>query len=143
MFLAVKRIHEEAFLPTKAHEDDCGLDLYSVEECTVSAGSKQVTPVSTGICVEVPAGHGGFILPRSGLATRGVTVANSPVLIDPGYTGEIKVLLINHGVTDLKIKEGDRIGQLLIIKVESVVPIEVYSLLESARGNSGFGSSGD
>lgn len=140
--LNVVKLDELATLPTKAHDDDCGLDLYSCSGHIIPSESRSVVLVGTGISIEVPVGHGGFILPRSGLASRGVTIANSPGLIDPGYTGEVKIALINHGVSDFTVSLGDRIAQLVVLRFENFVPIERFLIRETERADGGFGSSG-
>lgn len=99
--------------------------------------------IPTGIAVAIPAGHAGLVAPRSGLAARsGVSVVNGPGVVDSGYRGEINVILINHGTSELTIRRGDRIAQLIVIPIDTPDLIEVDELPESARGEGGFGSSG-
>jgi dUTP pyrophosphatase len=140
--LAVKRLHERALLPTRAHDADAGLDLYAAEPATIEPGGR--ASIGTGIAVEIPTRHAGLVLPRSGLALRhGISLVNAPGLIDSGYRGELSVLLLN---TDRKesfeVSPGDRIAQLVIVRVERL-PVEEREELEiSVRGEQGFGSSG-
>jgi dUTP pyrophosphatase len=140
--LAVKRLHERALLPTRAYEADAGLDLYAAEHATLEPGAR--VSVGTGIAIEVPDRHAGLVLPRSGLAARnGIALVNAPGLIDAGYRGELRVLLLN---TDREqrfdVAPGDRIAQLVIVRVETL-PVEERDELEgSDRGQQGFGSSG-
>jgi len=140
--LRVRRLREEATLPARAHEGDAGLDLYAAEGVTLGAGERAT--VATGIAVEIPPGHAGLVLPRSGLAARhGVALVNAPGLIDSGYRGELKVLLLNTDRTEaFEISPGDRIAQLVVSPVAEAEPVEVSELAASARGGGGFGSSG-
>jgi dUTP pyrophosphatase len=140
--LRVRRLSEEATLPSRAHEGDAGLDLHAAEPATIEAGERAMVP--TGVAVEIPAGFAGLVLPRSGLAARhGIALVNAPGLIDSGYRGEIKVLLLN---TDrraaFEVSPGDRIAQLLLTPVAEAEPVKVSELEISARGAGGFGSSG-
>ena len=142
MQLPVTRLRDDARLPTRAHEGDAGLDLYAAESARLDPGER--TSVGTGIAVAVPEGHAGLVLPRSGLAARhGITLPNAPGLIDAGYRGEVRVLLLN---TDrdraFEVAPGDRIAQLLVTPFVSAEPIEVAALDETSRGLAGFGSSG-
>jgi dUTP pyrophosphatase len=140
--LRVRRLRDEARLPSRAHEGDAGLDLYAAEAATIGPGERET--VATGIAVEVPPGHAGLVLPRSGLAARhGIALVNAPGLIDSGYRGEVKVLLLNTDRSDtFEIFPGDRIAQLVLSPVADVDPVEVAELATSARGGGGFGSSG-
>ncbi len=142
MSLRVARLHERARLPTRAHDGDAGLDLYAVEDATLAPGER--ASVGTGIAVEIGPGQAGLVVPRSGLAARhGVSVVNAPGLIDAGYRGEIRVLLLNTDPEQaFQVTAGDRIAQLVLIHVELPEPVEVDSLTDSARGAGGFGSSG-
>jgi dUTP pyrophosphatase len=133
---------EAARLPSRAHDGDAGLDLYAAEPAAIEPGER--AEVATGIAVELPEGHAGLVLPRSGLAARhGIALVNSPGLIDSGYRGEIRVLLLN---TDrrraFRVRPGDRIAQLLVTPLAVVEPIEAIELAESSRATGGFGSSG-
>jgi dUTP pyrophosphatase len=140
--LNVSRLKEGATLPTRAHEGDAGLDLYACEAAHLGPGERW--SVGTGIAVEVPEGHAGLVLPRSGLAREhGISLVNSPGLIDSGYRGEVSVLLLNTDPAEVfRIEPGDRIAQLVIVPIAPVEPIEAEVLAESARGEGGFGSSG-
>jgi dUTP pyrophosphatase len=140
--LRFQKLRDDARLPTRAHAGDAGLDLYAVETVTLGAGER--APVPTGIAVEIPPGHAGLVLPRSGLAMRhGITLVNAPGLVDAGYRGELRVLLLN---TDreaaFEIAPGDRIAQLLLTPFAEADPVEAAELGDSARGRGGFGSSG-
>lgn len=129
-------------MPTRAHEGDAGLDLYSCEEAHIGPGERW--SVGTGVAVEIPEGHAGLVLPRSGLARKhGIALVNSPGLIDAGYRGEIRVLLLNTDPANtFKVGAGDRIAQLVVAPVALAEPVEVEALADSARGDGGFGSSG-
>src|SRR5881397_1693344 len=129
-------------LPTRAHEGDAGIDLHAAEAATLGPGERAT--VGTGVAVEIPPGHAGLVLPRSGIAARhGIALVNSPGLVDSGYRGEIRVLLLN---TDrehtFEIEPGDRIAQLVVTRVAELEPVEVAELAAGARGKAGFGSSG-
>jgi dUTP pyrophosphatase len=137
----VRRLDAELPLPARAREHDAGLDLYAAEAVTIEPGARALVP--TGIALAIPPGYAGFVLPRSGLALRhGVTNLNTPGLVDAGYRGEIKVLLINHDRAAAVIARGDRIAQLVIQRVEPAELIEVDELPPSDRGAGGFGSTG-
>jgi len=140
--LAVQRLDPGLPLPAYAREGDAGLDLYAVETVTLSPGARAA--VGTGIAVAIPAGCAGFVLPRSGLALRhGLSLLNTPGLIDAGYRGEIRVLLVNHDLAEsVTVKRGDRVAQLVVQRVEAAELIEVETLPPSARGTGGFGSTG-
>ena len=142
MQLRVSRLSEEATLPTRAHDGDAGLDLYASEPAHIGPGERW--GVGTGVAVEIPEGHAGLVLPRSGLAREhGIALVNSPGLIDSGYRGEIRVLLLNTDPAEIfRVAPGDRIAQLLITPIATPEPVEADALAESARGEGGFGSSG-
>ena len=142
MELRVTRLKDNAVVPTRAHPGDAGLDLYSTEIAHLGPGERW--SVGTGIALEIPAGHAGLVLPRSGLAREhGITVVNSPGLIDAGYRGEIRVLLLNTDPAEtVRIEAGARIGQLVLTPVAIAEPVEATALSESARGDGGFGSTG-
>ena len=128
-------------MPARAREHVAGLDLYAAEAVTIEPGARALIP--TGIALAIPEGYAGFVLPRSGVALRhGVTQLNTPGLIDPGYRGEVKVLLVNHDRAAMTIARGDRIAQLVIQRVEPTELVEVDELPPSDRGGGGFGSSG-
>jgi dUTP pyrophosphatase len=136
------KLHEKATLPTRAHDNDAGLDLYAAESARLAPGAR--VSVGTGLAVQIPDAMGGLVLPRSGLALKhGVTLVNSPGLIDPGYRGELRVLLLNTDPTlEFQISPGDRIAQLLLVPVAHATPLLAEALDESTRGEGGFGSSG-
>jgi dUTP pyrophosphatase len=136
------KLDERATLPTRAHDNDAGLDLYAAESARLAPGAR--VSVGTGLAVQIPDGVGGLVLPRSGLALKhGVTLVNSPGLIDPGYRGEVRVLLVNTDRTrEFQISPGDRIAQLLLVPVVHASPLQAEALDESTRGAGGFGSSG-
>jgi dUTP diphosphatase len=140
--LPIARLNDEAVLPSRAHEGDAGLDLYACEAAHIGPGERW--SVGTGIAVEIPDGHAGLVLPRSGLAKRhGISLVNSPGLIDSGYRGEIRVLLLNTDPAEVfRVAPGDRIAQLVISPIGLAEPVESEALADSARGDGGFGSSG-
>lgn len=142
MNLRVRRLDRRAVLPTQAHDGDAGLDLYALEDSSLEPGERGSIP--TGIAVEIPNGHAGLVLPRSGLALRhGIALVNAPGLIDSGYRGELRVLLLNTDRSHpFEISAGDRIAQLLVIRADVTPVVEVGELSDSARGAGGFGSSG-
>jgi dUTP pyrophosphatase len=140
--LPVAKLNDEAVLPSRAHEGDAGLDLYACEAAHIGPGERW--SVGTGVAVEIPEGHAGLVLPRSGLAKKhGIALVNSPGLIDSGYRGEIRVLLLNTDPAETFLVEpGDRIAQLVISPIALAEPVEAHHLADSARGDGGFGSSG-
>ncbi|MCX6412642.1 MAG: dUTP diphosphatase [Actinobacteria bacterium] len=140
--IAWLRMHDDARLPTQAHANDAGFDLYATEATTLAPGQRGA--VGCGFAIALPEGLAALVLPRSGLALKaGVTVLNAPGLIDAGYRGEIKVILINHDpATTHAIASGDRIAQLVITALPTVTFAEHDSLPESTRGAGGFGSTG-
>jgi dUTP pyrophosphatase len=140
--LRVSRLIEGALLPTRAHAGDAGLDLYACEVAHIGPGERW--GVGTGIAVEIPDGHAGLVLPRSGLAREhGISLVNSPGLVDSGYRGEVRVLLLNTDPAEtFRVVSGDRIAQLLITPIVLAEPVEAAALADSARGGGGFGSSG-
>jgi dUTP pyrophosphatase len=140
--LRVTRLRADARLPTRAHAGDAGLDLYAGEAARLGPGER--TSVGTGIAVAIPDGHAGLVLPRSGLAARhGIMLPNAPGLIDSGYRGELRVLLLNADPAEtFEIAPGDRIAQLLVTPFVDAEPIEVEVLDETSRGLAGFGSTG-
>ncbi|HHC08005.1 MAG TPA: dUTP diphosphatase [Actinobacteria bacterium] len=141
MKIPLKRLDTSLPAPRPAHEDDAGLDLYAAEDANLEPGERAVVP--TGIAVAIPPGHAGWVTPRSGLAAeRGVTVLNAPGLIDPGYRGEVKVILVNLGTETVRIRRGDRIAQLVVTPVAAVEWVHVADLDDSDRGAGGFGSTG-
>jgi dUTP pyrophosphatase len=142
MRLAVRRLSPDARMPTRSYDADAGFDLYAAEAATLRSGQR--ASVRTGIAVEVPERHAGLVLPRSGLAAEhGIALANAPGLIDSGYRGEVRILLLNTDPDhDFEIAPGDRIAQLLIVRIEAPDVVEVEELEPSERGERGFGSSG-
>jgi dUTP pyrophosphatase len=141
--VSVRRLRDDAILPRQAYEGDAGLDLAACERVLLGPGERAVVP--TGIAVEIPDGYAGFVQPRSGLASRhGIGVVNSPGLIDSGYRGEIRVVLLNTDRTEpFEVEPGMRIAQLVVAPVASVQLVEVDELAVSERGSRGFGSSAD
>jgi dUTP pyrophosphatase len=138
--LPVRRLRPEAILPTRAYAGDAGLDLAACERLELPAGERAVVP--TGIAVAIPDGHAGFVQPRSGLAAKhGISVVNSPGLIDSGYRGEVRVVLLNTGREAFAVEPGMRIAQLVVLPVPELEPIEVDELPAAERGVRGFGSS--
>jgi dUTP pyrophosphatase len=139
--LPVQRLHAEAVLPARAYPGDAGLDLAACARVELAPGERAV--VGTGLAVAIPEGHAGFVQPRSGLAARhGIAVVNSPGLIDAGYRGELKVVLLNTDRTERFVVEpGMRIAQLVVVPVALTEPTEVAELPASERGEKGFGSS--
>ncbi len=143
MELRFQRLSDAARLPTRAHDGDAGLDLYAAETVTLAPSGGRID-VGTGVAVEIPPGHAGLVLPRSGSARKhGVTLTNAPGLIDAGYRGELRVLMLNTDPSEpFEVAVGDRIAQLVIVAVAATEPVEVDELGESERGEGGFGSSG-
>jgi dUTP pyrophosphatase len=128
--------------PGRAHEGDAGYDLHAAEAAALAPGER--ASVGTGIAVAIPGGYAGLVLPRSGLAARhGIALVNAPGLIDSGYRGELRVLLLNtDGLERFEVAEGDRIAQLLLVRAEAPELEEAEELDETVRGAGGFGSSG-
>lgn len=142
MELRIVKLKDGAVVPSRAHPGDAGLDLYAAEAAHLGPGERW--SVGTGVAVEIPVGHAGLVLPRSGLARdHGIALVNSPGLIDAGYRGEVRVLLLNTDPAEtFRVEPGERIAQLAVVPVGLPEPLEVESLGESARGDGGFGSSG-
>jgi dUTP pyrophosphatase len=141
--LTVKRLDAGLPIPQYAHEGDAGLDLYSAQDVTLQPGHRCL--ISTGLAVAIPSGFAGFVLPRSGLAfNKGLSLVNSPGLIDSHYRGEIKVIAVNlDPVTPLSISRGAKVAQLVIQPVVTAALVEVDELDVTVRGGRGFGSSGE
>jgi dUTP diphosphatase len=140
--IRIRKLSPEAALPSYAHgpEEDAGMDLRAIEPATLEPGVPRA--VGAGIAIELPPGYEAQVRPRSGLALKhAITLPNSPATIDPGYRGEIRVILLNLGKSDYHIHAGDRIAQLVIARYEAV-EWEEGDLSDSARGAGGFGSSG-
>ncbi len=140
--LPVARLRDDAILPAQAYDGDAGLDLAACEHAQLAPGERAI--VGTGVAVAIPAGYAGLVVPRSGLAARhGLTIVNAPGLIDSGYRGELKVILLNTDPREpFVVEPGMRIAQLVLVEVASVHLVEVEELPESERGAAGFGSSG-
>jgi dUTP pyrophosphatase len=140
--LPIKRLDPDLPLPAYAHEGDAGLDLLAAEGCELGPGERRAIPA--GIAVAIPDGYAGFVHARSGRALReGLAVANAPGLIDAGYRGQIKVIVVNlDQATPIKIERGDKIAQLVIQRVERAQLDEVDELPDTSRGSGGFGSTG-
>jgi dUTP pyrophosphatase len=142
MQVKIQLLTPTAVLPSYAHgpQEDAGMDLHASEAVTLEPGVPMLVP--TGIAIELPSGYEAQIRPRSGLALKhAITVPNSPATIDPGYRGELRVILLNLGARPYEIEQGDRIAQMIVARYETV-EWSVNSLGESARGAGGFGSSG-
>lgn len=139
MLLKIKKLSEEAILPSYSHPGDAGLDLFSNEDKGLSPG--EITLIKTGISIELPKGTEAQIRPRSGLALKkGITVLNTPGTIDEGYRGEIGVILINNGKKDFSIEKGMKVAQMVVKPVFRVNVVEVDNLTDTHRGTDGFGS---
>jgi dUTP pyrophosphatase len=136
------RLTEAATLPARAHDNDAGLDLFAAEGARIGPGER--ISVGTGLAVAIPEGLAGLVLPRSGLALKhGIALVNSPGLIDPGYRGEVRVLLLNTDTeAQFRVAPGDRIAQLLLVPITTVTPFEADALDTTVRGTAGFGSTG-
>jgi dUTP pyrophosphatase len=142
MKIRLKKLSPEAMLPAYAHgpDEDAGMDLRALEAVRLAPGVPRAVP--TGIAIELPSGYEAQVRPRSGLALKhAITIPNSPATIDPGYRGEIRVILLNLGKQEYAIEKGDRIAQLVIASYEPV-EWEEGELGDSVRGAGGFGSSG-
>jgi dUTP pyrophosphatase len=140
--LEYRRLSETARAPVRAHDDDAGMDLHADEAVHIEPGGR--TSVGTGIAVAIPEGHAGLVVPRSGLAAEhGITLVNTPGLVDAGYRGEVRVLMLNTDrERSFKVTPGDRIAQLVLVRVEAPEPAEVGELSATVRGEGGFGSTG-
>jgi dUTP pyrophosphatase len=140
--LPVARLRDDAILPAQAYDGDAGLDLAACEHAQLGPGDRAI--VGTGVAVAIPDGYAGLVVPRSGLAARhGLTILNAPGLIDSGYRGELKVILLNTDPREaFVIEPGMRIAQLVLVEAAAVQLVEVEALPVSERGAAGFGSSG-
>ena len=138
----VRRRDPGAVLPERAHPGVAGYDLCALEDLVLGPGERAM--VRTGIAIELPDGHAGWVVPRSGLAaSHGIALVNAPGLIDAGYRGEVKVLLLNTDpAAEFEVAAGDRIAQLVVAAVAAPEVVEVDALEESARAEGGFGSTG-
>jgi dUTP diphosphatase len=139
--LSFRKLRDDAVVPSRAYNGDAGLDLASCERVLLAPGERAT--VGTGLAVAVPEGYAGFVQPRSGLASRhGITIVNAPGLVDSGYRGELRIVLLNTDVREAFVVEpGMRIAQLVVVPVASAEPLEVEELPETERGVRGFGSS--
>jgi dUTP pyrophosphatase len=139
--LPIRRLRDDAIVPARAYDGDAGLDLTACERVELGPGERAT--VGTGLAVAIPDGYAGFVQPRSGLAAKnGLTIVNTPGLVDPGYRGELRVILLNTDARDgFVVEPGMRIAQLVVVPVPGVEPVEVEELPESERGVRGFGSS--
>jgi len=139
--LPFRRLRDDAVVPGRAYSGDAGLDLTACDRVELAPGERAT--VGTGLAVAIPEGYAGFVQPRSGLALRhGITIVNTPGLVDSGYRGELKVVLLNTDAREsFLVEPGMRIAQLVVLPVPEVDPIEVEELPASERGVRGFGSS--
>ncbi len=139
--LPIRRLRPDAQVPTQAYEHDAGIDLAACERVELGPGERALVP--TGLAVAIPPGYAGYVQPRSGLATKhGISIVNTPGLVDSGYRGELLVNLLNTDPRESFVVEpGMRIAQLVVLAVPSVSPVEVDELPASERGERGFGSS--
>jgi dUTP pyrophosphatase len=139
--LPIRRLRDDAVVPRRAYAGDAGLDLSACERVELGAGERAI--VGTGLAVAIPEGYAGFVQPRSGLAAKhGITIVNTPGLVDSGYRGELKVILMNTDPREAFVVEpGMRIAQLVVLEVPGVDPVEVDELPDTERGIRGFGSS--
>ena len=139
--LPIQRLHDDAVVPSRAYAGDAGLDLSSCERVELAPGERAL--VGTGLAVAIPHGYAGYVQPRSGLAIKhGISMVNTPGLIDSGYRGELKIILLNTDRSETFVVEpGMRIAQLVVLPVPGIDPVEVEELPASERGERGFGSS--
>ena len=141
MEISFRKLRDDAVVPARAYEGDAGLDLTACERTVLAPGERAT--VGTGLAVAIPEGHAGFVQPRSGLAMRhGITIVNTPGLVDSGYRGELRIILLNTDAREeFVVEPGMRIAQLVVLPVPSVEPVELEELPETERGVRGFGSS--
>jgi dUTP pyrophosphatase len=139
--LPITKLHPDAVIPERAYDGDAGLDLAACEHATLGPGERAL--VGTGLAVAIPHGYAGYVQPRSGLAIKhGISMVNTPGLIDSGYRGELKIILLNTDRDETFVVEpGMRIAQLVVLPVPGIDPVEVDVLPDSERGERGFGSS--
>jgi dUTP pyrophosphatase len=139
--LPIRRLREDAVVPGRAYAGDAGLDLTACERVELAPGERAT--VGTGLAVAIPDGYAGFVQPRSGLAAKhGITIVNTPGLVDSGYRGELRIILLNTDARESFVVEpGMRIAQLVVMEIPGIDPVEVDELPESERGVRGFGSS--
>ena len=140
--LPIARLREDASIPARAYDGDAGLDLAACERVVIEPGGRAA--VGTGLAVAIPEGHAGLVVPRSGLAAKhGISIVNAPGLVDAGYRGELKVLLLNTDAAEpFTVEPGMRIAQLVVVSLPAVRLVEFDELPASERGAGGFGSSG-
>ena len=139
--IPLRRLDPGLPVPAPSHPGDAGVDLHARADTTLNAGEWEMVP--TGVAVAIPEGFVGLVAPRSGLAARhGVGVVNGPGVVDSGYRGELRVLLINHGPDPIELERGERVAQLLVVPVARQDFVEVDELPETDRGPGGFGSTG-
>ncbi len=140
--LPLRRLSADATVPVRAYAGDAGLDLASSERHELAPGERAV--VSTGLAVAIPEGYAGLVVPRSGLAAKhGISIVNAPGLVDSGYRGDVKVILLNSDPRETFVVEiGMRIAQLVVVRIPAVEPVEVEELVATERGARGHGSSG-
>jgi dUTP pyrophosphatase len=139
--LPIQKLRDDAVVPTRAYAGDAGLDLAACERLELAPGERAL--VGTGLAIAIPDGYAGYVQPRSGLAAKhGITIVNTPGLVDSGYRGELKVILLNTDAREpFVIEPGMRIAQLVVLPIPEVVPVEMDELPSSERGERGFGSS--
>jgi dUTP diphosphatase len=139
--LPIRRLRDDAVVPSRAYAGDAGLDLAACERVELGPGERAT--VGTGLAVAIPDGYAGYVQPRSGLAARhGITIVNTPGLVDSGYRGELRIVLLNTDAREpFVVEPGMRIAQLVIVPIPEVEPVEVDELPDSVRGVRGFGSS--
>lgn len=139
--LKIKKLHEEAIIPSFAHKGDAGMDLYSIEEVKIPPTESRL--IKTGISLELPKNTEAQVRPRSGLALKhSVTVLNTPGTIDEGYRGEVGVILINHGKEDFIVTKNMKIAQMVVKPIYDINILEANELNDTDRGEGGFGSTG-
>ena len=137
----IHRLDRGLPLPARVHPGDAGVDLYAAEAVVLGVGERAT--VGTGVAVAIPEGYAGLVAPRSGLAQRhGLSLVNAPGVVDAGYRGEIRVILVNHGAEPVSLARGERIAQMLVVPVAVREMLEVDELPPSERGTGGFGSTG-
>ena len=139
--LPIRRLRDDAVVPSRAYAGDAGLDLAACERVDLGPGERAT--VGTGLAVAIPDGYAGYVQPRSGLAARhGITIVNTPGLVDSGYRGELRIVLLNTDAREpFVVEPGMRIAQLVVLPIPALEPVEVDELPESVRGVRGFGSS--
>jgi len=135
-----RKLHEDACEPSRAHEDDAGLDLYAYEPYLLR--SQEIGRIQTGIAVDIPSGYVGYVFVRSGLSSRGILLANGTGVVDAGYHGELQVVLFNSRTRIYQVSKGDRVAQMVIMPIPTVKLKQVDAFAKSERGAGGFGSSG-